>query len=315
MGKHFDDLVDLIKQEIPQSIHSSVKLDARKYLTDIVNRFALFEFPLKKEEILPNSGMERAEYQRYLIDYFKMSQEAGKFLVTPFNHTAIEDPVSVVFLDPLGGSRYRLTSFAGKLPELPHLSGSIWIANVNIFTPNLDLEGVGINPDLLYLSTCNNGGYVELIPQRLTAEEYYEIGKDITNAAMAFIQENIYLMDPENFIIRMDSHASLKEDRKRSAHPQRDRKPRKTVMRPHYVSLSQKDAILHIRNESVEPRPIHIVRGHWKRLMSERYKASKGKVLQIEQYNRGKGVFEGRNGIRYSVYIKEDFGTLRQPTE
>lgn len=302
MGKHFDSLVELVKRDISQTEHSRNLIDVNKHLRDLVNTSVLFEFPLKKIDILPDSGKTEWEYHRYLQDWIRLSQEHGSFMAMPFQRMAIEDPESVVSMLSLGGSRYRVTNYTTRPEQNRDL---LQIAEVEV------MDGAPEKPSLKYLVVPFYASFVYpkgISEIRVINPLNMDVAFDITNAATAFVQENFYIMDPENFIIRKESNASRQLQSKLDRKNGKEIKPRKTIMRPHYIVCSEEDTCTFLKSEAKDREPImiHPVRGHWKTLVSERYKAAKGRRIQIEQYYRGKGVIEGKNGWHYQVLVKED---------
>ena len=67
MGKHFDGLVDLLKEPIPQSSFSREMIDINMHLGQCVDEFTLFEFPLRKQEILNIKLRLQIEYKSYYM--------------------------------------------------------------------------------------------------------------------------------------------------------------------------------------------------------------------------------------------------------
>ena len=137
---------------------------------------------------------------------------------------------------------------------------------------------------------------------------------DVVNSAVAYMEQLIYIMDPENFIIRKESNQSIHETRKASLNPKRDQF-RKTVIRPHYICLNEKELtdFLLDNSKEKEPRAFHPVRGHWRNLISDYYKNKRGQKIFIEQYFRGKSNITGKDGWHYQVLIKTDPITLEIP--
>jgi hypothetical protein len=130
--------------------------------------------------------------------------------------------------------------------------------------------------------------------------------RELTDAVTAYLEEVIYIMDPANFIIEKRGPQARAAERKYSNKPKERQKPRKTALRPHYICLSETDTKSFLGRESTEPRPIHPVRGHWKKLISPRYVNKQGQILHIQQYYRGKGTIDGKNGWHYTVMVKEN---------
>lgn len=305
MGKHFDNLVELVNKEMPKSIVGPMQ-NPKGYLTTLLERVALFDFPLNAEEIFPRSGKDAEEYSRYLNDYHDLSEQHEQFLIMPFAVTGIEDKTSVVIFDPLGYARYKVTvCLAEYTPSSLDISMLV-IADVKIrkWTAENQLP-VAATP--LYTLTCTEGirSENEFIHDD---EHYYSCQLDMTQAVISFIEQCIYIMDPDNFIIRKENNASMQIAKKNLG--KKNPKPRKTVMRPHYVCLSEDETSAFLKDVSKEPRPAHPVRGYWKRLISERFVHKRGQRIYIQQYFTGEGKVEGKNGWQYQVMIKEDPVTI-----
>lgn len=307
MGKHFDSLVDVMKSGLPQEYHTEAKigLDVNRYLDKLgSNSWALFDFPLRSEQILPHSKRDKQEYHDYLKNYFQMSKEFGTFLATPYDKTAIEDPYSVVFMDYHHGSTYTCTTI-----ENSTTNGNGQDVTINIGT--VRVEDIVPPPLMFYVSPIYsvrvNGTAVEIPVDRQPG--LGALQHDLANSALAYIQETVYIEDPANFIVKKENNAFLKgRGRGRSKN---GKKMRKTIMRPHFTILSEADLSSFLNGESKEPRVIHPVRGYW-RTFSEKFRHVQGKTIRIKQYMRGSGKIEGKNGWHYQVMIKDDLVTVRE---
>ncbi len=312
MGKNFNVMVELVKKELEgkeqsrKGIHKDSHIpNIMGYLERLIRRAALFEFPLNAEEIFPRSGKDDKEYNAYLIDYFDISKENGHVLATPFPITAIEDNDSVVFLEKVAGDTYRVISCREEQlnREMPIIATTLQIGEVSIKEPSYN------GGFLLPVVPLYNANWMDGIrmPDILNSPGgIHELRKDLINDAISYIEQVIYIMDPANFIIEKESNASKKQKAKSSKKKNRYNPLRKTVMRPHYVCLSEEDTKGFLQDESKELRPFHPVIGHWKTLISDRYVNKKGQRILIAQYFRGKADIEGRNGWNYRVMLKEE---------
>jgi hypothetical protein len=322
MGKHFDGLVELLKDNLPSSTFVasfSPVFEPNKYLSSIVRDFTLFDFPILKKDLLPDSGKGDEEYDKYLKDYLRMSQEiAGRFIVGPFEKTVIEDAESAVFLHLLGNNRFRTTVSI----NMEHVTGEknakmLQVADVEAFKsipgeyggPDKETKGLYFKVHPIYCLREFSLGKRVVIPR--TEQERMFIAEDITNATMAHMQQTVYIMDPENFIIRKENNASLQLSRKTEGKSRDKIKLRKTIMRPHYVCFGEEDTKTLLSGESNGQTVAYPVAGYWKTLRSEKFKNARGKILHIEQYYRGAGKVDGKNGWHYQVYVKDKGLELR----
>lgn len=310
MGKHFDTLVELVKHHIGDEEGMNLP-NAKNYFVSLINRAALFEFPLNAEEIFPRTGKDRVEYHRYLRDYFEMSEQYGSTLLTPFKLTAIEDKESVVLLDHLEDNEYRVTSCRKVIKDEDGRQInilSILCGDTILNKPSLD-KGFLTPIALLYLTDIIDGKKYppfSFAPEIITQEFAVT---DLGTATRAYVEQLVYIMDPENFIIQKESNLSIKQ-RERTTKYKKKRILEKTIMRPHYICLNQEEVKSFVKRESKEPRPAHPVRGHWKTLMSERYVKMRGQRIYIRQYFTGEGKVIGHGGWTYQVLVKEDPKTI-----
>ena len=114
-------------------------------------------------------------------------------------------------------------------------------------------------------------------------------------------------MDPANFILRKENRQSmLQRERQKKAKKKYKGNPlKKTVMRPHYICLSEEDTRQFLKQESKTPLAAHPVRGHWRTLQSERFVNKQGERIYIKQYFTGDGKIEAEGGWQYQVMVKE----------
>jgi len=307
MGKHFDALVEFASRHIEKGELSTQFIpDVKDYLDDIVNKAALFEFPLRAEEIFPKSGKDDEEYFRYLDDYFNMSKQYGIFFVTPFPITAVEDDISVVIMDNIGDNKYLITIGMANTSKMENRiidSSVVTCGYVELEPPIKEALVRGIAMTQYFGATSENKRTY------LGQKGFRGINQDMETSMAAYIEQIIYIMDPENFIIRKESTQSIKQKEK-SRKKKRKRIFKKTIMRPHYICLSEEDTKNFLRSESKEPRAAHPVRGHWRRLMSERYKNKRGQRIYVRQYFTGEGKLEAKGGWNYEVMVKEDLNKI-----
>jgi len=359
MGKHFDTLIDIVKNEVGNH-KAPVIGDVKTYLSQVIRGSALFEMPLNAEQIRPHTKKDEETYAKYIYDYLLLSQQYGKRLLMPFERIAIEDNVSVVFLDSLNdqGSYIvssfskddnnpfsrRAAAFVGYVsvplplePSLVNISkieplyvGEFFEGSKEsaINYPNLvnmmsDLDGLlakiyeknlhtitphGIYFDLktiyqwLETGMINNLGFELSEPQKIHLKTCTNIKDVLTTHTISCIEQIIYITDPLNFIIKKEHKQSLGFEKQGKS-----KKPvmRRTILRPHYICVSEEDAKEVLSSNSADPRPAHPVRGHWRTLMSDRFVNKKGSSIFIKQYFTGQGLVEGLDGYTYQIMIKE----------
>lgn len=296
MGRHFDSLVDFVKALAP-GIKAQEVPCAKAYLESIVRNSTLFEFPLKAEDIFTRSGKTTPEYCRYLMDYFDLSERHGSFFLMPFRLTAVEDDVSVVAMQHLMDDKYILTSCKRHVLQ----DNNSTVVYFGIMEVKQTPKGMRTDTNPYFFRKLLNG---QMLGIANPDEAFKALCPSFHADACSYIEQIVYLMDPENFIIRKENYQSRKYHskpaNKRPAHiiP-------KTMMRPHYICLSEQDTREFLQNSSREPRAAHPVRGHWRTLISEKWSHKKGQTIFVKQYFTGQGVAEGFNGWTYEVMVKE----------
>jgi len=301
MGKHFDSLIEVLKGDFIKNDEYFAGHNVKSYMNKVIKQAALFEFPLCAEEIFPKSGKDDEGYGRYLDDYFDMSAKYGRHFITPFKLTAIEDSKSSISLENIGENRYIVTSCMKLEDGIKALTGGTLRIdrNLGIFPTFVESEMYPV-----YIKDNKRVSMPEaIIPKR-------EIGEELVSGAVAFIEQMIYIMDPENFIVQKESNQSIKASQKIASNKKYDVYPRKTAIRPHYVCINEDELKKFLSRESKEPRPFHPVRGHWRKLISEYYVNKKGQTIFIEQHFSGKGYVDGKNGWHYQVLLKQNPVTL-----
>lgn len=305
MGQHFDTLVDLVKSAIPEDVvvsqyHASGRqLPIRQYLSDLIRQAGLFEFPLKAQEVFPQTGKEKAEYDRYLRDYLDLSAHHSHFLAMPFRVTAIEDPVSVVILDPKGGNRYLVTTCLRD--------DGLQMRSLNLIDCRIDRPQpgafLGLDLAVLYDGIGLAGAY-RSHPAKDDSLVADAALFDSSNAIIAFVEELVYIMDPANFVFEKEQTQSV-QARQRAERRGGQKQLLKTVMRPHYICLDEEQT-RRIGRETGGSVEAHVVKGHWKTLVSERWVNKRGQRLFISQYFTGEGRIQKPGGWTYEVFVKED---------
>lgn len=296
MGKHFDNLINLTKSNI-ETDGRRLK-HPRKYLESLLRRASLFDLPYDVNATRPECADDNEAYARYVNDYIQLSHQYGVFLALPYDVIAIEDFGGLIVFDTKGPNQYRMTSsITTSIPQETHC----------VFISDLELSlaetgNVRSVTDMQY-------GYViiegEEIPSDvvLSSEMFSENVSKVSRLFNHFIQDLIYIMDPDNFIIRKE-HKQAQRYREKQARGKG--KLAKTIMRPHYVCYSEEDTKEFLQDVAKEPRPAHPVRGHWRRLISEKFINKRGQRIFIKQYFTGEGEIEGKEGWNYQVFVKED---------
>lgn len=305
MGKHFDGLVDIVKDYIGnETIERWRELGSSKdYLSRIVRQAKLFEFPFNSKEIFPRSEKKHAEYMRYCRDYFDISEQYGRFFITPFKVTAIEDEDSVVILDHVDKNKFRVITAVFNDLTPPRKAKNIYVScnDVTIEKPTTKFSVSGID-EPAYFVQVESGIRCCMDLDKRTKRV---LARGIHNDVVAYIQQAIYIMDPEVFIIRKENNASVKQG-------QRDKKGRrpdllkKTIMRPHFTCLNWDETRDFLVGDSKEPYPAHPVIGHRKFLKDERYKKMRYQWISVSQHFTGEGKVIARGGWNYEVWLKKN---------
>lgn len=311
MGKHFDALVELVKESYItendkfKAVRKGIEdYNVKQYLDRLVKKAALFDFPLNAEEIFPRSGKDFSEYVKYVQDFFDISHQYGDALLMPFPNTAIEDKVSVVLFDYLGDNEYRVVTCNMGSPPMGIGKKLVVLAigDMGLEKPDHEFK-FGIKANILFDASLIDGVRMDHIYK--TSPLYFKtVSQDLATAAVSYAEQLIYIMDPENFIICKESNASIGQIRNDNRKKKRNISY-KTVMRPHYVCLNTDEIKEFLQSESKVPRAAHPVRGHWRRLMSEKFKNKQGQTTFIKQYWTGDGKVKGKGGWNYQVFIKE----------
>ena len=304
MGKHFDTLVELVKKHIgpeetpwPGADGIVDNVDkVQPYLERLIQRATLFELPFGTDKIRPE--MDDAEFGRYVRDYISLSQKYRKFLLMPFELTAIENPYSVIIFDPLEQNKYLVTICQdGTALRAPSETMTVSCGAVEVLPPD-DNFRFHFSKNAFYNAIISHGKRVD---RPITQAMERAVMQDLGNEVHAYITNLVYIMDPDNFIIRKEH----KQSRKHTARGRNPNMLRKTIMRPHYVCLSEQDTRTFLTGESKEPWPAHPVRGHWRTLMSERFTRKRGQRIYVAQYFTGQGQIEGMQGWTYEVMVKD----------
>jgi len=315
MGRHFDRLVELLnKGHINEQDRPSTFTGFYSYLCEVVESAAVFDFPLLSQHIQPELEKDRAEYTSYLRTYLDMSQEEGTFLFTPFPVTAVEDSDSVVIFESRGLSGCRITRCmdATDREDMPGLDTMVQTGESTLHSIRDDGKYEMAATPLNVLCWNESKKYDNLLHgERLIGEAT----QDILTCSFAAIQQIIYFMDPETFILETESKQSKSMVLRYEGKKKNCKKQRKTAVRPKFTIHSQKDLTLILGGEmTTGDTPLHIVKGHWRRtgiLNPQGRKIWK----PISQYNRGVGSVEDLHGNTYEVHLKTAPGELTPASE
>ena len=305
MGKHFDTLVEVVRHHLGEE---SLQLsDFKEYLSMHIQNASLIEFPFSSFDIRKLTKKELEEYDTYINDYLKLSRGYDTPLILPFKITAIEDKESVVFLEKQKHSQDFTVTACANLDPIYNTKkiDNLFLLYANITLADEINQGamkMNVNP-LSYIKVI--GGKTIDLSDATKNKLLHAISFDIANAVMSYLGELVYIMDPSIFILKRESNASIK-NRKRAERKNKNAElVQKTSMRPHFIFIGERELREFIKDNSKEPYPAHPVAGHWRHLVSERYKAMRGQRIFIGQYFTGDGRFEGVNGWNYEIYIKE----------
>jgi len=303
MGKHFDDTVELVRKHLgeddmtlgrPYTPHANT----RAYLAHVLEQAALFEFPLKSNGISAALGKEGKSYWRYIDDFLDLSVQHRQTLLMPYPITAIEDPESVVIMDPAADGSFRMVT--GESDGV-----STYLSCTRIKYLDARGECVAMEVEPLYDRALNNKGVIQPffygkiggVPAR------HAYARD---AAVSFIEELTYIMDPDNFIIKREGPQARRPPQPGRRHKNGRPDIRKTSIRPHYLiadAARAKDIMAHGCEDGESTRIAHFVRGHTRRLLSEKWTNKRGQIVFVRQHCRGLGVTE-HDGHRYEVIVK-----------
>jgi hypothetical protein len=222
MGKHFDRIIDLMKKK--DLINDK---PVRNYLEDILNRAALFDFPLNSEKLRPKMDMTEPEYIDYMRDFFETSRKYGSFFLMPFEATAIEDPDSVVIMDRKKDDEYIVTVCEHSIHQkLQKPLESLQVFSLRFDDPMANLVS-DYNPifDAVFFDGKKSNIEIPL----------FHLCDVVATGALAFMKTSAYIMDPENFIIRREANHARKKIAKNEG--RKKNILRKTDVRPHYICM------------------------------------------------------------------------------
>lgn len=276
----------------------------KEYVSGLIQKAALFEFSLPSNQLLPQSGKDKAEYDKYVDDYFDFSAKFGKFLAFPFEITAVEDFDSFVIMEHLGSDKYRVLSASANNDSPGHDFESIELGEVNIYNNQGEAMGDNGIPMLtqpLYAKIFCNGESSPNNPLDDNRSRYY-VSVDLVSAATTYIEEVIYMMDPENFII-------CKKNGNGDGRQEGNKTLRKTSERPVFFALGQDRTKRFLEDRSIDPQEVEPVSGYWDVLISEKYDRN-SQVIYVNQHYKGNGSIEGKDGNRYQVWVKKDPVTI-----
>ena len=323
MAKHFDSLIELVRNASKEDIkYPSIPQipDFAAKLEDIVKDAGLFELLFPPHLMAGDKNNE--EYIRYLHDYFNESDKAGSFFLTPFPVTAIEYLSAVYILKPIQGNEYFLISCScgddESIEKLQKDSGFrqngprpvlAMMGTVRIQRP-VEAGSAQMMIDVKPLaSLVFYGEKVQFVDPTVVDGNDRKTEAAMVESTTEFMQGILYIMDPENFILRKESNQARKSQEKKQT-KNRQSILKKTVLRPHYICLSEEDVSDFLKNTAKEPRPAHPVRGHWRHLMSEKFRNKKGQTVFIRQYFTGQGMIQSAGGWTYQVMVKPEFGKV-----
>ncbi len=318
MGRHFDKLVELVnKGHVDESWSPPAFREFYPYLCAAMEEAALFDFPILSEDILPQIGKSPQEYAEYLRNYVGQSRQQGDLVLAPFPVTAVEDSDSVVIYESITANRCRIirsmemggrddTSLDGTFIEF----GETELLSIE------DDSSMKVLSHPIYYGVVDRKGRTRIKRAPLDQQELQEIGRDLTQSTMAVMKQIMYIMDPENFILRSESNQSKAIARGRKKPKNRGcKKQKKTAVRPHFTIHSQRDLTRILTGERRNNEtPLHPVRGHWRRVGEPNIQGEKEWRL-ISQYWRGEGRIDGRHGMDYEVFLKTGFGNLTPASE
>lgn len=319
MGQYLDGLVDRLKgfSKRRDSLYASeLNLGMENpsvYLDHLVRESSLFELPFSSKETFDRFEGDKAAFCDALRGYMELSRTHGQFFITPFPLTAIEDNESVVFLDYQGGSTFRTTALKWEKRRRS------LAPNDAVAGPNHPLQNLIFSGDVEIVEVADTGVMMNIIPlyfhlgsprkidipaaERENMRQYLTV--DLSNSTIVAMREMLYIMDPKNFIIRLETNAYRATQNRLDMRGKANKKLRKTADRPVYRVLSKNELLKLAEQSSLESVCFHPVEGYSKTLTSEVFKNMRGQKLQIPQHFKGEGIFDAnKGGMHYEVYIK-----------
>jgi len=324
MGDYFDGLVDKLKDfEHRRTPLHTFEMDLGlenppRYLEHLVRDSSLFELPFSSTEIFSRFKGDKAAFCDALGGYMGLSQQHGRFFITPFPLTAIEDDESVVFLDYQGGATFRTTSlrWEKKRRSLAHsdtAKGSKYPAKNILFSGDVTIreientgpENIGVRMAIAPLYFHMGAPDKIDVPAHERETLPQDMIRDLSRATMMGMEQIVYIMDPRNFIIRLETNAYRTTQERLAKRGKANTKLSKTVDRPVYRVLSRKELLNLGAQSSLDGVCFHPVEGYPRTLRSDVFKNMKGQTIYIPQHFKGEGTFAAeKGGLNYEVYIK-----------
>lgn len=304
MGKHFDNLVDVVKKQLPKHACNPAARSLETNLSRLVAETALWDFPIHSNEVFPRSGKDMDGYMRYISEHFERSREADLFFAMPFQQlTAIEDLDSVVFLETaenhfnVTSARLTSVSLGGEEQSLYEvLAGQVEVQGIS--RSGLVMRAV---PDY-FMHILGDGRFTAETPRDPVLCR--AMATDLSQAAQSAVEEVVYIMDPENVVLLKETNQYRRNQRKNGNG--KDRKPlKKTTDRRVYVCVPEHDFRELYRTSEERAIPIHRVPAHWRTYSSKRYtERIRGTRQLIQEYLRGNGKLTCPGGEHYQVMLR-----------
>ena len=215
MAKIFDRLIEISK-------HNSVE-----GLERMLRSCALFEVPFNVQKMVglleEQRQIDQQSFKEYVKTYFNESKKQGMHFAMPYPITAIEDPEGVVIYQNLHDNVYDVINFSSYtlLEDRNHQDPLFGKTAFTIETGEIKHEfrdgnlHTELMPKYEGITILEESFPLLLRPSVYMDESdesrlYSEIARGFTSA----LEETIYIMDPENFIIRVESNLAKQHEEK-----------------------------------------------------------------------------------------------------
>jgi len=316
MGKHFDQLIEFVRHNLrkDEKIRAPGHIDnVQGYLEKLIRRTKLFDMPFDVRDIYKKPKEEARQNEESLINFLELSEEKGKFALTPFPITGIEDLISVVILDEISFGNYIATLAFYNPPdrERNFHSTTVTIAHVGLDRNNLS---VTLNPEVIFIGGIRSGIRVpeEELDRKVRGDNDEQSfgGKTpmmdgVVSSAMVYLDQIAYIMHPDTYIVqRENTDVYRKRGKKQKKIRNRKLSLAKTVNRPHFLIKTYKEVREFFNSEAKNGNDAYPVRNHNRTYSHPRYVNVRGKTVEISQHWKGDGILQGKYGWWYEVWMK-----------
>lgn len=339
MGIHFDALVNIGTQNSPKrgllpsdtivaSMFNNTPIPMKTYLNRVLNQAALFDITLKAEDIKEKFEAEQEElasldkegtpknYNDYLKEYHHFSTNYDKFMLMPYNVTAIEDESSVVLLEEVVHGAYRTVvcekhsksniSLYSGVTFMSIEDGQLKYQGMPDFYFGLGKKAVARGLDEIPPVPIKNP-FTHAVEKYISPEE--ATSRSLGTAAKAFYEQCCYIIDPANFVLEEQPKSYLKTKAVRESERLRGQRPRplKTQKRPKYRPFTKDGIVAYQKQVAPKSEEFVPVIGYYRTFHSDKFKNMQGKTIWVNQHHRGDIKFATEDQKKhYSVHVKGD---------